>query len=156
MLLNLSNHASDKWGVEQAQAAETDFGEIRDVPFPALQPAADLNSIIALAHEYVQKCQTLFQQSHFSGTTSRSAAEITPQRNNQPQRSENPTPAGRPASAIHVMGEMTFVYQFVKRATAAGLRCVASTTERIAVDHPEGRKTSEFRFVRFREYELME
>jgi hypothetical protein len=52
---------------------------------------------------------------------------------------------------------MTFVYQFVKLATAgatgAGLRCVASTTERRAVDHPDGSKTSEFRFVRFREYE---
>lgn len=58
-----------------------------------------------------------------------------------------------PAHAIHVMGEMTFVYQFVKLATAAGLRCVASTTERRAVDHPDGSKTSEFRFVRFRDYD---
>lgn len=56
-------------------------------------------------------------------------------------------------NAIHVMGEMTFVYQFVKQASAVGLRCVASTTERIAVDKPDGTKVSEFRFVRFREYE---
>lgn len=62
----------------------------------------------------------------------------------------------RRAFAIHVMGEMPFVYQFVKLATAAGLCCVASTTERTAVDHPDGSKTSEFRFIRFREYEQME
>jgi hypothetical protein len=65
----------------------------------------------------------------------------------------NLTSNQRPAHAIHLMGEMTFVYQFVQRATAAGLRCIASTTERRTVDHPDGSKTSEFCFVRFRNYE---
>lgn len=130
MLLNLSNHAVAKWSAAQIQAAEKDFGEIHDLPFPVIAPDSDLHTIIALAQEYVQKCQDFIQQ------------QVT---SNQQQ-----------VSAIHVMGEMTFVYQFVRLATAAGLRCVASTTERIAVDHPDGSKTSEFCFVRFREYEKME
>jgi hypothetical protein len=128
MLLNFSNHASDKWSVEQTQAAEKDFGEIRDVPFPAIAPAANLDSIIALAQGYVQKCREQLHQ-------------------------QQATSSQHPVHAIHVMGEMTFVYQFVKLATAVGLRCVASTTERIAVDHSDGSKTSEFRFVRIRDYE---
>jgi hypothetical protein len=57
MLLNLSNHTSIKWSVPQKQAAEERFGEIRDLDFPAIDPAADLNNIVALAHEYVQKCK---------------------------------------------------------------------------------------------------
>jgi hypothetical protein len=85
----------------------------------------------------VQKCQALIQQQ-------------------APSDKQQATSNKRPESAIHVMGEMTFVHQFVKRATAAGLRCVASTTERLAVDHPDGSKTSEFRFVRFRDYEKMD
>jgi hypothetical protein len=138
MLLNFSNHAAAKWSAAQVQAAEKDFGEIRDLTFPAIAPNADLNTIIALAQQYVQTCKE--------------------QLDRQPATSNQ-----RQASAIHVMGEMTFVYQFVKLATAgacgatgAGLRCVASTTERTAVDHPGGSKTSEFRFVRFRDYEQIE
>lgn len=130
MLLNLSNHPAAKWSAAQIQAAEKAFGDLRDVPFPVIAPNADLNAIIALAQEYVQKCR------------------------NQFDHRQNPASSIKDhQSAIHVMGEMTFVYQFVKRATAAGLRCLASTTERRAVDHPDGSKTSEFRFVRFRDYD---
>ncbi len=125
MLLNLSNHAAAKWSAAQKQAAEQRFGEVRDMSFPVINPNADLETITELAHDYVWKCRDIFDD----------AAIRNPQ------------------SAIHVMGEMTFVYQFVKLATAAGLRCVASTTERLAIDHPDGSKISEFRFVRFREYE---
>jgi hypothetical protein len=125
MLINLSNHESGRWSTKQKQAAEQLFGEVRDFPFPAIDPAASVEKIIELAQSYLQSCQFMILQS-------------VPQ-------------AGQ--SAIHVMGEMTFVYQFVKLSTVAGLRCVASTTERIAVDHPDGSKTSEFRFVQFRDYE---
>ena len=52
---------------------------------------------------------------------------------------------------VHVMGEMTFTYALVSRLKAEGVTCVASTTERIA-EEKDGVKTSEFKFVRFREY----
>ncbi len=52
---------------------------------------------------------------------------------------------------VHIMGEMTFTYVMVQRLKSMGIRCVASTTERDVEEH-DGKKTSEFRFVRFREY----
>jgi len=123
MLINFSNHPSSRWSENQKQAVYQIFGELYDLPFPAIPPEAEPEGIIATVKEYLQECLVMFPQP-------------------RTQR-----------DAIHVMGEMTFVYQFVKLATAVGLRCVASTTERIAVDHPDGTKTSEFRFIRFRDYD---
>jgi len=54
-------------------------------------------------------------------------------------------------ATVHIMGEMTFTYRLVSRLKAMGIRCVASTTERIA-EEKDGVKTSQFKFVRFREY----
>jgi hypothetical protein len=130
MLINLSNHEFGRWSAKQQQAAEQLFGEVCDFLFPVIDPNADLKTLIELAHDYIRKCRDMLDD----------AAIRNPQ-------------SAMKKSAIHVMGEMTFVYQFVKLAVAAGLRCVASTTERIAVDHPDGSKTSEFRFVQFRDYE---
>ncbi len=53
---------------------------------------------------------------------------------------------------IHVMGEMTFTYSIVSRLKERGFGCVASTSERIAQETPDGQKISSFQFVRFREY----
>ncbi len=55
--------------------------------------------------------------------------------------------------AVHLMGEMTFTFALVRRLLAAGVRCIASTTERDVVEQ-EGVKTSRFRFVQFRDYVL--
>ena len=123
MLINLSNHESSRWSEKQRQAAAQLFGEVQDFPFPPVDPAATLPQLIELAQSYLQSCLFMIPV------------------------------AALPTSAVHVMGEMTFVYQFVKLAAATDLRCVASTTERIAVDKPEGGKISEFRFVAFRDYE---
>lgn len=53
---------------------------------------------------------------------------------------------------IHVMGELTFCHSFVKYAKARNIRCISSTTERIAIDNPDGSKTSVFKFATFRDY----
>lgn len=53
---------------------------------------------------------------------------------------------------VHVMGEMTLTYHIVSLLKAAGVRCVASCTDREAEDLENGRKLSQFTFVRFREY----
>lgn len=123
MLINLSNHESGRWSEKQRQAAVQLFGAVQDFPFPTVDPAATLPQVIEQAESYLRSCFFMIPAEALS------------------------------ASAVHVMGEMTFVYQFVKLATAAKLRCVASTTERIAVDKPDGGKISEFRFVAFRDYE---
>lgn len=61
---------------------------------------------------------------------------------------------GEPARlTVHVMGEMTFTFAIITKLLAAGTTCVASTTERITRELPDGRKESIFRFVRFRQYQ---
>jgi len=52
---------------------------------------------------------------------------------------------------VHLMGEMTFTFRLVGRLKAMGIRCVASTTERVA-EEQDGVRTSIFKFVKFREY----
>ncbi len=52
---------------------------------------------------------------------------------------------------VHVMGEMTFSQFVTRRLMKAGLRCIASTTER-DVEIDKSMKISEFSFVRFRDY----
>lgn len=56
-------------------------------------------------------------------------------------------------NAVHVMGESTFVYSVVRRLREAGITCVASTTERIKTELPNGSFVSEFHFKQFRCYE---
>ncbi|MBO7610438.1 MAG: hypothetical protein J6S96_09595 [Muribaculaceae bacterium] len=53
---------------------------------------------------------------------------------------------------VHVMGEMTLVYNIVISLKRHGVRCVASTTERMATVLPDGTKQSKFHFAGFREY----
>lgn len=53
---------------------------------------------------------------------------------------------------VHIMGEMTFTYAMVQALTRMGITCLASTTERIVEEGPDGRKVVQFRFERFREY----
>ena len=56
--------------------------------------------------------------------------------------------------AVHVAGEHTLTFAIVARLLKAGIRCLTSTTERNAVDTPDGRIIKTFRFVRLREYRL--
>lgn len=55
MLLNLSNHPSNQWAAEQTREAERLFGEVVDLPFPPVDPAADEQAIQALARNYADK-----------------------------------------------------------------------------------------------------
>lgn len=55
-------------------------------------------------------------------------------------------------TAVHIMGELTFTFNLVQKLLAAGIPCVASTTERLVSLSPDGAKTSTFRFVAFRPY----
>jgi hypothetical protein len=54
--------------------------------------------------------------------------------------------------AVHIMGELTFTYRLVYKLKAIGIRCLASTTERIVSEDGKGNKTSTFQFVQFRDY----
>lgn len=53
---------------------------------------------------------------------------------------------------IHVMGELTFSFSVVQQLKEKGVRCVASTTERVVEETDDNKKISKFTFVQFREY----
>ncbi|MCO5232094.1 MAG: TIGR02221 family CRISPR-associated protein [Chitinophagales bacterium] len=55
-------------------------------------------------------------------------------------------------AAVHIMGEMTFIFQLVYRLKEIGFPCIASTTERVATEDEQGNKISQFNFVQFRPY----
>ena len=59
--------------------------------------------------------------------------------------------AAQPA-AVHLMGEMTFTHALVQKLKAAGIACVASTTQRRTEELPDGSKKVHFQFVQFRAY----
>lgn len=54
MLINLSNHPSVNWSEEQTISAEQQFGQIVDIPFPAVDPYASEDVVAAIADEYCQ------------------------------------------------------------------------------------------------------
>jgi hypothetical protein len=53
---------------------------------------------------------------------------------------------------VHIMGEMTFTYMVVTQLKAMGIECIASTTTRDTEYSADGKKISDFQFVRFRKY----
>jgi hypothetical protein len=130
MLINFSNHPSELWSAEQREAAEKQFGTIVDVPFPAVSPAGDGVYIGTLVQDYFDRIVSVARNHN--------------KQNNQTNHSSDMV-------AVHIMGEMTFTYAMVKTLKQNGFTCVASTTERVATE-AGGVKTSEFRFVQFREY----
>ncbi|RME32420.1 MAG: TIGR02221 family CRISPR-associated protein, partial [Deltaproteobacteria bacterium] len=54
-LLNLSNHPTSSWTVTQMAEAKRLFGEVTDLPFPAVPPDADERALDALVDEYFKK-----------------------------------------------------------------------------------------------------
>lgn len=122
MLINFSNHHSSKWTKEQIINARIKYGEIKDLSFPEINPSASIDKIIPLAREYCKKI----------------VEEAEKDKNN--------------ISAIHIMGEHTFVYTIIVLLQKAGLSCIASTTERRVTENGRGQKISEFRYVAFRDY----
>ena len=123
MLLNFSNHPLTKWDETQRAAAERQFGNIVDIKFPIIEPTATLDEVKDIADEYARKCQSMLAEAE-----------------------------GNKPHAIHLMGEFTFTYQFVKKLEALNVSCVASTTGRIVTENPDGSKTTIFKFVQFRRY----
>lgn len=127
MLLNLSNHPSSSWPENQKQKALEHYAEILDIPFPAIDPGWSEMKIAQLASEYSRLCLGKL----------------------------NAKPCTHSHSAAHIMGELTFCFAVVSLLQKKGVRCVASTTVRIANQNGKVR-ISEFSFVRFREYPDLE
>jgi hypothetical protein len=124
MLINLSNHPSDKWDSHQISEAKKHFGTITDMEFPAINPTWDAGKIKHLAHVFFGKITSVFDECA-----------------NQPF-----------LNAVHIQGEFTFVYNLVNLLKNSDITCVASTSMRNVEELPGGQKIVKFQFVRFREY----
>jgi|JFJP01.1.fsa_nt_gi hypothetical protein len=125
MLLNLSNHPSHLWDEKQIKSAKDAFGSVADLPFPSVLPDAETGEIEILVKEYLQICLNRLNES--IGTS----------------------------NAVHLMGELTFSFGLAALLQQAGIRCVASTSERKVQSNSQGEKTVKFEFCRFREYPLL-
>lgn len=53
---------------------------------------------------------------------------------------------------VHIMGEMCFSFQMIRKLQKVGFVCLASTSERMVREMKEGYKEVYFQFVRFRKY----
>jgi len=123
MLINLTNHPSSNWSAAQLNAALQSYGEVEDMNFPLIPPEWDESQVADLAQEYAERIVRRLNE------------------------------AGGGRHAVHVMGEMTFTCTLVRLLQRAGITCVASTSERIVEEDPTtGKKTSYFRFIRYRTY----
>jgi len=123
MLINLSNHPSANWSSEQLVAVQV-YGSIIDIPFPNVDPAGDEGYIHSLCDKYLQKIYTICRDGACPVST------VT----------------------VHIMGEMNFTFAIVNALQGRDITCIASTTERVTKVE-NGVKSSEFRFVRFRNYQ---
>ncbi len=122
MLINLSNHPSAKWGEKQTTTAIEKYGKIQDIPFPQVNPEARSIDIKKMAADYVKQIRQLSKADE-----------------NQP-------------FAVHIMGEMNLTFRIISLLKRSNITCVASTTFRDTIDHPDGSKTFKFEFIQFREY----
>ena len=128
MLLNISNHPSLNWSKQQHEAAVTQYGDIEDIAFPHILPEATSEEVLHLAKAYAE------QIASFLAMTKKSLAR---------------------ASAVHLMGEMTFMCALVQLLQQKGIVVVCSTTERVVLAEKDGQKTAQFRFVQFRAYPII-
>jgi hypothetical protein len=107
---------------ENQLEAASVYGMIKDLDFPAIDPNAETCDVVQLTELYEVKIRKLCAED----------------------------PDSR--FAVHLMGEMTFCFGLVSRLQKIGITCLASTTRRQTVNHPNGSKISKFAFVGFREY----
>ena len=55
IFVNFSNHPSSRWSDEQLKVARQQYGEIVDMPFPALDPYVDERAIAEIGEDCIEK-----------------------------------------------------------------------------------------------------
>lgn len=65
MLINLTNHPSARWSEKQKAAAEEEFGEIVDMPFPEIREEGCEWYVSDLADQYLRKILNMPDASPF-------------------------------------------------------------------------------------------
>lgn len=126
MLINLTNHPSDKWADDQKNCAIELYGELKDLPFPMVPTSAGVPEVIVTADGIIDNILKIKEES--------STAETF---------------------AVMAQGEFTLTYAVVNRLKSMGITVISAVSERIVmeqVENGEVRKTVIFRFAGFREY----
>lgn len=126
MLINFTNHTFDKWTDDQKKSALEQYGEVRDLPFPAVPTRAGTTEIISMADDILAEIDALRYESRASD-----------------------------AFAVMAQGEFTLTYAVVSRLLTKGIKAISAVSERVSKEEVvDGvvRKTAEFRFAGFREY----
>ncbi len=59
ILLNITNHPSEKWENAQKEQATQNYGEIIDIPFPNISPELDTSEVAEIAKEYLGKVKEI-------------------------------------------------------------------------------------------------
>lgn len=125
MFINVSNHVSEKWSVEQTQAAKK-YGDIKDLIFPQISTLFTSADIDRLVDKYINEILNI---------TNKYPEDCT--------------------LAVMVQGEFVFTFRLVTELKKAGITAVAARTERKAIEKVENgitKTTSEFKFAGFMEY----
>ena len=107
---------------EQKALSQKKYEEVLDIKFPNINPKDNLNKIKELAKQYFYQIKFLIEKHN------------------------------KEMNAVHIMGEMTFVYNLVLLLQKEGITAVASTTERITTTERDGKIIKQFKFVSFRNY----
>ncbi len=121
MLINISNHPSNQWSEKQFKSAIKKFKSVYDLAFPHISPNANSNQVKIKARKYYEIILKLLKSSKDK------------------------------SNAVHLMGELTFVFHLTQMLKKKNIKVIASTTDRI-VEENNGKKIVIFNFVRFREY----
>lgn len=75
MLINITNHPSSAWGEKQKNEAETNFGQIIDLPFPNISPTASNEELDEIAVVIVDRAKDLHDLEY--GITAHVMGEMT-------------------------------------------------------------------------------
>jgi hypothetical protein len=105
MLINLSNHSAKFWKANQIDIARSEYGEIIDVPFPAIDPSLGSDGVDQLVNDYLRQIIVKFESVN---------------ENNR---------------FVHINGEYTFTFKLVKALKYEGICCVAATTKRNVIEN---------------------
>lgn len=125
LFINVSNHPSSTWSVEQKQAALKGGRCLIDIPFPNVSPTATRKDIRDMGYELISTIDDTI--ANYGG--SESTATIT------------------------IVGEFSLTIFVVTklRILLPGLTIVVATSERNTVINEDGSKTIRFEFVQFRQ-----
>lgn len=59
MLINFSNHPSNKWSADQVDAALSEYASIMDIPFPAVKADASSEDVFKIAEQYERQIEIM-------------------------------------------------------------------------------------------------